>query len=105
LAPYFGMLVPRGITTFILHFNLSRIYHLFIITIAIRKTTKDLIMVMGSLYSACIFLGVNNSSSVQPVVSVERTVYYRERAARMYSSLPYAIAQVISSFLCAYLLF
>ncbi|KAJ4751592.1 Pleiotropic drug resistance subfamily G protein [Rhynchospora pubera] len=58
-----------------------------------RKTTKDLFLVMGGLYSACIFLGVNNSSSVQPVVSVERTVYYRERAAKMYSSLPYALAQ------------
>lgn len=59
-------------------------------------------MVMGSLYSACIFLGVSNSSSVQPVVSVERTVYYRERAAKMYSSLPYAVAQVLSSFMALY---
>jgi len=31
---------------------------------------------------------------VQPVVVVERTVFYRERAARMYSALPYALAQV-----------
>ncbi|CAL0308772.1 unnamed protein product [Lupinus luteus] len=37
----------------------------------------------------------NNSASVQPVVAVERTVFYRERAAGMYSALPYAIAQVI----------
>lgn len=51
-------------------------------------------MVMGALYSACLFLGVNNSSSVQPVVSIERTVFYRERAAGMYSALPYAAAQV-----------
>uniref|UniRef100_A0A0E0EQU6 ABC transporter domain-containing protein n=1 Tax=Oryza meridionalis TaxID=40149 RepID=A0A0E0EQU6_9ORYZ len=35
-----------------------------------------------------------NSSSVQPVVSVERTVFYRERAAHMYSPLPYALGQV-----------
>lgn len=49
---------------------------------------------MGALYAACLFLGVNNASSVQPVVSVERTVYYRERAANMYSSFPYAAAQV-----------
>nr|BAD29138.1 PDR-type ABC transporter-like [Oryza sativa Japonica Group]BAD29206.1 PDR-type ABC transporter-like [Oryza sativa Japonica Group] len=38
--------------------------------------------------------GVQNSSSVQPVVSVERTVFYRERAAHMYSPLPYALGQV-----------
>ncbi|XP_020113539.1 ABC transporter G family member 51 [Ananas comosus] len=58
-----------------------------------RETTQDLFVVMGALYAACLFLGVNNSSSVQPVVSVERTVYYRETAARMYSSFPYAAAQ------------
>ncbi|URD80850.1 Plant PDR ABC transporter associated [Musa troglodytarum] len=44
---------------------------------------------------ACIFLGVNNASSIQPVISIERTVYYRERATRMYASLPYAAAQGI----------
>ncbi|KAL6643455.1 hypothetical protein ACP70R_018221 [Stipagrostis hirtigluma subsp. patula] len=58
-----------------------------------RETTEDLMLVMGALYSACLFLGVNNASSVQPVVSTERTVYYRERAAKMYSSFPYAAAQ------------
>lgn len=50
--------------------------------------------VMGALYSACLFLGVNNASSVQPVVSIERTVFYRERAAGMYSAIAYAAAQV-----------
>lgn len=59
-----------------------------------RGTTEDLMLVMGALYAACLFLGVNNASSVQPVVSTERIVYYRERAARMYSSFPYAAAQV-----------
>ncbi|KAF5193110.1 Abc transporter g family member, partial [Thalictrum thalictroides] len=58
-----------------------------------RSTTQDLLVVMGALYSACLFLGVNNSSSVQPVVAIERTVYYRERAAGTYSSFPYAAAQ------------
>ena len=50
---------------------------------------------MGSMYAACLFLGVQNAASVQPVVDVERTVFYRERAAGMYSALPYAFAQVI----------
>ena len=49
---------------------------------------------MGSMYAAVVFLGVQNASSVQPVVAVERTVFYRERAAGMYSALPYALAQV-----------
>ncbi|MCD7462126.1 transcription factor [Datura stramonium] len=41
---------------------------------------------MGSMYAATLFLGVQNSSSVQPVVAVERTVFYREKAAGMYSA-------------------
>ncbi|KAL3609406.1 hypothetical protein D5086_000426, partial [Populus alba] len=40
-----------------------------------------------------LFLGFQNGSAVQPVVAVERTVFYRERAAGMYSALPYAFAQ------------
>jgi ABC-type multidrug transport system permease subunit len=51
--------------------------------------------VMGALYAAVIFLGVNNASSVQPVVAVERSVFYRERAAGMYSPMPYAMAQAM----------
>ncbi|XP_050239621.1 ABC transporter G family member 31 isoform X2 [Quercus robur] len=58
-----------------------------------RSTTQELLLVMGALYSACLFLGVNNASSVQPVVSIERTVFYRERAAGMYSPIAYAAAQ------------
>ena len=51
-------------------------------------------VLMGALYTAVMFLGVNNSSTVQPVIAIERTVFYRERAAGMYSAIPYAIAQV-----------
>jgi len=29
-------------------------------------------------------------------VAIERTVFYRERAAGMYSAIPYALAQVIN---------
>ncbi|KAG6540832.1 hypothetical protein Mapa_017810 [Marchantia paleacea] len=57
------------------------------------ETQQDVLNVMGALYAAVLFLGVNNASSVQPVVAVERTVFYRERAAGMYSSVPYAVAQ------------
>ncbi|CAI9261240.1 unnamed protein product [Lactuca saligna] len=58
-------------------------------------TQQDLVNAMGSMYAAVLFLGVQNASSVQPVVDVERTVFYRERAAGMYSALPYAFAQVL----------
>ncbi|KAK1358249.1 hypothetical protein POM88_051505 [Heracleum sosnowskyi] len=56
----------------------------------------DLFNAMGSMYAACLFLGVQNSASAQPVVDVERTVYYRERAAGMYSAVAYAFAQVLA---------
>lgn len=46
------------------------------------------------MYAAVLYLGIQNSGSVQPVVVVERTVFYRERAAGMYSAFPYAFGQV-----------
>ncbi|XP_062178966.1 ABC transporter G family member 42-like [Phragmites australis] len=52
-------------------------------------------MVIGAMYTAVMFVGINNCSTVQPIVSIERTVFYRERAAGMYSAMPYAIAQVV----------
>ncbi|KAK9066079.1 hypothetical protein SSX86_015481 [Deinandra increscens subsp. villosa] len=60
-----------------------------------RSTNRDLTNAMGSMYAAVLFLGIQNSMSVQPVVDVERTVFYRERAAGMYSALPYAFAQIL----------
>lgn len=59
-----------------------------------RDSIINLMTIMGALHSACLFLGVSNASSVQPVVSTERTVFYREKAAGMYSPLAYAAAQV-----------
>jgi hypothetical protein len=59
-----------------------------------RDSQQDLFNAMGSMYASVIFMGVQNSGSIQPVVSVERTVFYRERAAHMYSPLPYALGQV-----------
>ncbi|XVE88987.1 hypothetical protein DITRI_Ditri19aG0113900 [Diplodiscus trichospermus] len=57
--------------------------------------SKDLTNAMGSMYASVLFLGFQYASSVQPVVAVERTVFYRERAAGMYSAMPYAIAQAL----------
>ncbi|KAF6166044.1 hypothetical protein GIB67_012941 [Kingdonia uniflora] len=55
---------------------------------------QDLLNILGGMYAAVLFLGASNASAVQSVVSIERTVFYRERAAGMYSPLPYAFAQV-----------
>ncbi|KAI8569212.1 hypothetical protein RHMOL_Rhmol02G0261700 [Rhododendron molle] len=56
---------------------------------------QDLINLMGAMYAAVLFLGATNASSVQAIVNIERTVFYRERAAGMYSALPYAFSQQI----------
>ncbi|KAK9152797.1 hypothetical protein Sjap_000277 [Stephania japonica] len=58
-----------------------------------RDTPQDLTAIMGALFASCLFLGVSNAASVQPVISIERTVYYREKAAGLYSSFSYAAAQ------------
>jgi hypothetical protein len=61
-------------------------------------TDQDVLNVMGALYAATLFLGVPNASTVQPVLSVERSVMYRERAAGI---LPFAIANVTCQLLRA----
>ncbi|XP_023743918.1 ABC transporter G family member 29 [Lactuca sativa] len=60
-----------------------------------RDSSIDLTMIFGGLYGAVLFAGINNGNTVLPIVAFERTIFYRERAAGMYSSLPYAMAQVI----------
>ncbi|XP_062148181.1 ABC transporter G family member 32 [Alnus glutinosa] len=63
-----------------------------------RETQQNLINAMGSMYVAILFIGITNATAVQPVVSVERFVSYRERAAGIYSALPFAYAQVVIEF-------
>ncbi|KAM0926421.1 hypothetical protein ACQ4PT_003505 [Festuca glaucescens] len=58
-----------------------------------RETQQDFKNLLGATYAAVFFLGATNSITVQPVVSIERTVFYREKAAGMYSPLAYAFAQ------------
>ncbi|KAL5545906.1 hypothetical protein UlMin_005593 [Ulmus minor] len=62
-----------------------------------QQTSKqqDLMNLLGAMYSAVLFLGATNASAVQSIVAIERTVFYRERAAGMYSALPYAFAQTL----------
>ncbi|PNY06096.1 pleiotropic drug resistance protein 1-like [Trifolium pratense] len=59
-----------------------------------RGRRQDIFNAMGSMYAAVLFIGVQNATTVQPVVVIERTVFYREKAAGMYSALPYAFGQV-----------
>ena len=49
---------------------------------------------LGALLTSTLFLGILNSIFVQPVVSAERAVFYRERAAGMYSAGPWYLALV-----------
>ncbi|XVF74663.1 hypothetical protein PTKIN_Ptkin13bG0129500 [Pterospermum kingtungense] len=60
------------------------------------KSTRqqDLFNSMGSMYAAILFLGVQYASSIQPVLYIERTVFYREKAAGTYSPMAYAFAQL-----------
>ncbi|XP_065849684.1 pleiotropic drug resistance protein 1-like [Euphorbia lathyris] len=60
-----------------------------------RRREQDIFNAIGSMYVALLFIGVQNAISVQPVVATGRTVFYRERAAGMYSALPYAFGQVM----------
>eukprot|EP00877_Chromochloris_zofingiensis_P000595 jgi/Chrzof1/10536/Cz05g02120.t1 len=58
-----------------------------------RGTSNDVFNVMGALFICITFLGTSNASGVQPVVSLERPVFYRERAAGMYAVGPFALSQ------------
>ncbi|KAL6656651.1 hypothetical protein ACP70R_004431 [Stipagrostis hirtigluma subsp. patula] len=62
------------------------------------ETQQDLINLLGATYAAVFFLGAANLLSVLPVLSIERTVFYREKAAGMYSPLSYAFALTIVEF-------
>ncbi|XP_038878639.1 ABC transporter G family member 38 isoform X2 [Benincasa hispida] len=59
-----------------------------------RRTKQDIFNSIGAMYIAINFMGTQGALSIQPVIITERTVYYRERAAGMYSALPHAFAQV-----------
>lgn len=57
------------------------------------ESQQDLYNLLGATYAAILFLGATNCMTVQPVVSIERAVFYREKAAGMYSPLSYAFSQ------------
>lgn len=82
--------------SFTLKFAFQLLFHFDVCLINFIGSHKqqDLMNLLGGMYAAMLFLGAMNASSVQPVVAIERTIFYRERAAGMYSALPYAFGQV-----------
>ncbi|CAI7740193.1 unnamed protein product [Closterium sp. NIES-53] len=58
-----------------------------------HATQQEVLNVMGALYVTSLLMGWNAATSLQPMLCTERTVFYRERAAGLYGSLPYALAQ------------
>ncbi|XWS57389.1 hypothetical protein CRYUN_Cryun09bG0170100 [Craigia yunnanensis] len=85
-------------------YNLTRIIHTLVASFLFGilfwnqgkkiDNQQNLFNILGSMYTAAIFLGINNCSSVLPYVATERTVMYRERFAGMYSAWAYALAQM-----------
>ncbi|XP_020579208.1 ABC transporter G family member 42-like isoform X1 [Phalaenopsis equestris] len=86
-------------------YNLSRLGYALVLSILLgtifwkighrRDSSAELQSVVGAMYLAVIFLGFGNCATVQTHVANERIVYYREKAAGLYSALPYALSQVI----------
>ncbi|KAF3668868.1 hypothetical protein FXO37_09299 [Capsicum annuum] len=49
----------------------------------IRGRQPDFSNAIGSMYAAVMFLSVQNSSAVQPIISIKRTVFYRRSVRTM----------------------
>ncbi|XP_019196202.1 PREDICTED: pleiotropic drug resistance protein 1-like [Ipomoea nil] len=60
-----------------------------------RNKVQDLFNAMGSMFASVFFVGTLNAFSVEQVAVVERTVFYRERAAGMYAATPFAFAMIV----------
>ena len=56
-----------------------------------RSTYNDISNIMAALFITMTFLGTSNSSGVQPIVSIERPVFYRERAAGAQPALQWTL--------------
>lgn len=81
----------RFLITMILGFVLGTLYW------KLGHHTNDQIGVqntIGAINAVTIFLGALYSLNVLPVASVERAVFYRERAAYLYAAGPWSLAQV-----------
>ncbi|CAK0753548.1 hypothetical protein CVIRNUC_002229 [Coccomyxa viridis] len=100
-----GLLLQKDLITYWRSPNYNAVRFVFTVILALiigaiywglgsRRTAQgDVLNVMGAIFVSAMFLGTSNSSTVQPVFAIERSVMYRERAAGMYAVIPYAIAQ------------
>lgn len=61
------------------------------------KDEQDVLNMLGTAYTFALFLGYVNCATFQPTITMERVVYYREKASGIYSSMAYIIAQVKKS--------
>ncbi|CAN6183585.1 unnamed protein product [Urochloa humidicola] len=59
------------------------------------ETEQELLSLLGATYACVFFLGAANLLTALPVFSIERTVFYREKAAGMFSPLSYAFAVTV----------
>ncbi|CAH9092037.1 unnamed protein product [Cuscuta epithymum] len=60
-----------------------------------RSKAQDLFNAMGFMYTSVLFTGALHAFTVQQVVVLERRVFYRERAAGMYSAMPFSFAMIV----------
>ncbi|CAH9083117.1 unnamed protein product [Cuscuta europaea] len=60
-----------------------------------RSKAQDLFNAMGFMYTSVLFTGALHAFTVQQVVLLERRVFYRERAAGMYSAMPFSFAMIV----------
>jgi len=58
-----------------------------------RSTPTEIFNLMGAQFVCIAFIGTYNTYAVVPVLAIERPVFYRERASKMYGAFPYALAQ------------
>ncbi|CAN8265819.1 unnamed protein product [Cochlearia groenlandica] len=59
------------------------------------ETRENIFNNVGAMSVVIGFLGSQSAATIRPVAISERTVFYRETVAGMYSSLPYAFSQVV----------
>ena len=58
-----------------------------------RSSSQDVTAVVGAVNATTILLGALHALNVLPVISVERAVYYRERASYFFHCLRFSLAQ------------
>ncbi|KAF2304887.1 hypothetical protein GH714_039264 [Hevea brasiliensis] len=89
-----GSILPNSILTVLLYpvYGLPMEAALVILAKPSILCSETLI---HSIHSIDVWDNILESRLQKPVVAIERTVFYRERAAGMYSELPYAFGQVM----------